>query len=109
MVSSAWRSIFISGCAESWAMFESRFWCVSIVPLGRPVVPEENGSTTRSSFGFTFTCTSRASKRPWSCRKHFGSPSTNTSFTPACSAAFFAVSRNGGIVSRNLALAALSW
>ncbi len=34
-----------------WKMLETRLWCVSITPLGRPVVPLEYGSTATCSRG----------------------------------------------------------
>src|ERR671936_415680 len=41
--------------ASSWQMFATRFRCVSITPLGSPVVPLEYGSATTSSAGASAT------------------------------------------------------
>src|SRR5438093_1261989 len=98
------RSSLATWCpATVWTRLATRFRCVSITPLGNPVVPLEYGSTARSRAGSNAGFAAGASlsssaldgvapplPRP--------APSTKTSPTSACTAAGAARARNGATV-----------
>ena len=89
----------------AWATLATRFRWVSITPFGRPVVPLEKGRATRSVSGSMSTF-GASSGFPMSEAKGVapsGSPNTKSSSMPASAAAFLAVSRKGGAVSRKRA------
>lgn len=82
----------ISG--SSWARFVAIWRCVSITPLGVPVVPEEYGRTATSSTGSTATCGSGAVEASMSISERWPGALSQTrisSTPPASSAALRAV------------------
>src|SRR5947208_1437599 len=106
------RSPSASECAESvWSRLATRLRCVSMTPLGNPVVPLEYGSTATSAAGSIDTrgtgasCSSRAANgaAPGAL------PITKTSSMLSSCATGPARSMNGGTVTRNRARASRSW
>src|SRR5271157_1077789 len=96
---------------STWSMLAMRLRWLSITPLLTPVVPLEYGSAAMSATGSNAT-SGAAPGSPSSSDKDVASaawPSTNTSQSPACPAAWRATSRNGGIVSSILARQSASW
>ena len=88
-----------------WQRFATRFLCVSITPLGRPVVPLEYGRTTRSFAGSMRTAGGSTPVASNSAKGRAPSavPNTKISSIALLLAASFALSRNGGTVIRKRA------
>ena len=90
-----------------WQRFATRLRCVSITPLGSPVVPLENGSATRCVRRVDRRAAARASRAPRAARRTASrpraSPIAKTSSTPAAAAASSARSASCGTVTRKRA------
>src|SRR3954451_23892706 len=89
--------------ARTWHRLATTLRCVSITPFGRPVVPLEYGSATRSpgsaaSGSGAFACAVRSSSKA-------ASPSTRTSSAPASRAR----AANGSATTASRAPALRSW
>ncbi|VXB72337.1 hypothetical protein MICRO8M_50088 [Microbacterium sp. 8M] len=107
--SSSFRSIEIVLCAT----FAMRLRCVSMTPLGRPVVPDEYGSTATCVAGSNDT--SGAGRPSASRSRNDGCPSAPSrtmrwsAGRPSCSAAARACGSSGLTVMSQAAEASLSW
>src|SRR3954447_7265324 len=89
--------------ARIWPRFATTLRCVSITPFGRPVVPLEYGSATRSpGSAASGSGASASAVRRWS---NAASPSTRTSSAPASRAR----AANGSATTASLAPALRSW
>lgn len=92
---------------------DTMFWCVSMTPFGKPVVPLEYGIAHTSSFGFTGTLSGKAepssSNSASKGSQPSASPITKTSFTPFSAAAIFALSAIAGTVRMYFAPESFSW
>ncbi len=73
--------------ASVWRMFAVRFWCVSITPFGRPVVPLEYGSTARS-FSGSIATGSGSPPAPDAMSQTFSSSRMRSSFGRLACASF---------------------
>ena len=97
--------------ASHWTMLATRLRWLSITPLLSPVVPLEYGTAAMSSAGSNAT-SGAAPGSPSSSEKDAAPvawPSTNTSQSPACAAAWRATLSNGGAVSSSVARESASW
>ena len=95
-----------------WQRFATRLRWVSMTPLGRPVVPLENGSATRCDAGSIATAGAAVPGAASSSRNGVvpgASPIENTSPMPAARAAASARSASCGTVTSQRAPAVRSW